>query len=60
MYGRLSISMLWTRRCGKVFKEVNPHALQNIAEKQLEAIERGMWDSLRGDMNEGCGAIPWS
>jgi cobaltochelatase CobN subunit (EC 6.6.1.2) len=26
-------------------KEVNPHALQNIAERLLEAIERDMWDA---------------
>jgi cobaltochelatase CobN len=24
-------------------KEVNPYALQNITERLLEAIERGMW-----------------
>jgi cobaltochelatase CobN len=27
------------------FKEVNPWALQNIAERLLEAVERKMWDA---------------
>jgi cobaltochelatase CobN len=26
-------------------KKVNPHALQNIAERLLEAVERGMWQA---------------
>ena len=26
-------------------KEVNPHALQNMTERLLEAIQRGMWDA---------------
>ena len=32
-------------------KEVNPYALQNIAERLLEAIERDMWDTTE-DMKE--------
>ncbi len=26
-------------------KEVNPHALQNMPDKLLEAIQRGMWNT---------------
>jgi len=26
-------------------KKVNPHALQNIAERLLEAVDRGMWQA---------------
>jgi len=29
----------------KWLKEVNPFALQNIVERFLEAIERGMWET---------------
>jgi hydrogenobyrinic acid a,c-diamide cobaltochelatase (EC 6.6.1.2)/cobaltochelatase CobN subunit (EC 6.6.1.2) len=28
-----------------VAEKVNPHALQNIAERLLEAVERGMWQA---------------
>jgi len=28
-----------------VAEDVNPHALQNIAERLLEAVERGMWQA---------------
>ncbi len=27
------------------FKEVNPFALQNITERLLEAVKRGMWEA---------------
>jgi cobaltochelatase CobN len=29
----------------KWFQEVNPYALQNITERLLEAIERGLWQT---------------
>lgn len=45
MYDRLAETYALDQAMRRWFKEVNPWALQNIAERLLEAAERGMWDA---------------
>jgi len=43
MYEELARKYALDRGMQEWFREVNPYALHNIAERLLEAIERGMW-----------------
>jgi len=45
MYDRFSDKYALDPEMQKWMKEVNPYALQNIVDKLLEAISRGMWDA---------------
>jgi cobaltochelatase CobN len=43
MYEKLAEKFVLDEEMQQWLKDVNPFALQNIAERLLEAIERGMW-----------------
>jgi len=45
MYEELAKKYALDKEMQQWLKEVNPYALQNIAERLLEAIERGMWQA---------------
>ena len=45
MYEELANKYALDRDMQEWLKKVNPHALQNIAERLLEAVERGMWQA---------------
>jgi cobaltochelatase CobN len=45
MYEELANKYALDKDMQEWLKEVNPHALQNIAERLLEAVERGMWQA---------------
>jgi len=45
MYEELANKYALDREMQEWLKDVNPHALQNIAERLLEAVERGMWQA---------------
>ena len=45
MYEELARKYALDKDMQQWFKEVNPYALQNIAERLLEAIKRGMWQA---------------
>jgi cobaltochelatase CobN len=45
MYQGLADKYAFDKRMRDWLKEVNPYALQNITERLLEAIGRGMWDA---------------
>jgi len=45
MYEELANKYALDKQMQEWLKEVNPHALQNIAERLLEAVERGMWQA---------------
>ena len=45
MYERLADRYAFDADMREWFKNVNPYALQNITERLLEAISRGMWDA---------------
>ncbi|UWG98479.1 cobaltochelatase subunit CobN [Dehalobacter sp. DCM] len=45
MYERLAKTYALDEKMQEWLKEVNPFALQNITERLLEAIKRGMWDA---------------
>ncbi len=45
MYEELANKYALDKEMQRWLKEVNPYALQNIAERLLEAIERGMWQA---------------
>ncbi|MEN3036555.1 MAG: cobaltochelatase subunit CobN [Candidatus Methanosuratincola petrocarbonis] len=45
MYEELANRYALDKEMQEWLKDVNPHALQNIVERLLEAIERGMWRS---------------
>jgi len=45
MYEELAKKYALDKEMQEWLKEVNPYALQNIAERLLEAIERGMWQA---------------
>ena len=45
MYEKLAETYVLDLEMQKWLKEVNPFALQNIVERFLEAIERGMWET---------------
>lgn len=45
MYQGLAEKYAFDQRMREWLKEVNPYALQNITERLLEAISRGMWDA---------------
>ncbi len=45
MYERLAETYALDPAMQEWFKEVNPEALQNITERLLEAVQRGMWDA---------------
>jgi cobaltochelatase CobN len=51
MYEELAKKYALDKEMQRWLKEVNSYALQNIAERLLEAIERGMWQATEG-MNE--------
>lgn len=45
MYKKLAETYVLDLEMQKWLKEVNPFALQNMVERFLEAIERGMWET---------------
>ena len=45
MYEELAKKYALDKNMQEWFKKVNPYALQNIAERLLEAIKRGMWQA---------------
>jgi len=45
MYEELACKYALDKEMQDWLKKVNPHALQNIAERLLEAVERGMWQA---------------
>jgi cobaltochelatase CobN len=45
MYEGLAQKYAFDERMKQWLKEVNPYALQNITERLIEAINRGMWDA---------------
>lgn len=45
MYERLAKTYALDPAMQEWFKKVNPYALQNIAERLLEAVKRGMWEA---------------
>ncbi len=45
MYEELANRYALDREMQEWLKKVNPHALQNIAERLLEAVDRGMWQA---------------
>ncbi|HOT07404.1 MAG TPA: cobaltochelatase subunit CobN [Methanotrichaceae archaeon] len=45
MYEELASKYALDKEMQEWLKDVNPHALQNIAERLLEAAERGMWQA---------------
>jgi cobaltochelatase CobN len=45
MYEELANKYALDKEMQEWLKDVNPHALQNIAERLLEAVERGMWQA---------------
>jgi cobalamin biosynthesis Mg chelatase CobN len=45
MYEQLARKYALDEEMQEWLKEVNPYALQNITERLLEAIERGMWET---------------
>jgi len=45
MYEELANKYALDKEMQAWLKKVNPHALQNIAERLLEAVERGMWQA---------------
>jgi len=55
MYDRVATRYALDPEMQRWFKEVNPYALQNILDKLLEVIERGMWsadDSMRDRLRD--------
>jgi len=52
MYEELANKYALDKEMQDWLKDVNPHALQNITERLLEAVERGMWQPS-DDMKEG-------
>ena len=51
MYKEVAEKYALDREMKEWMKEVNPYALQNILDKLLEAIHRGMWQA-DADMEE--------
>ncbi|MHC1687805.1 MAG: cobaltochelatase subunit CobN [Methanothrix sp.] len=45
MYEELANKYALDKEMQEWLKDVNPHALQNITERLLEAVERGMWQA---------------
>ena len=45
MYQRLAETYAFNEEMQEWFKKHNPYALNNITERLLEAIERGMWNA---------------
>ncbi|MFZ2472898.1 MAG: cobaltochelatase subunit CobN, partial [Methanothrix sp.] len=45
MYEELANKYALDKEMQEWMKKVNPHALQNIAERLLEAVEREMWQA---------------
>ncbi|MEM2098602.1 MAG: cobaltochelatase subunit CobN [Candidatus Bathyarchaeia archaeon] len=45
MYEDLAKKYVFDKDMQEWFKEVNPYALQNIVERLLEAIQRGLWNA---------------
>jgi cobaltochelatase CobN len=45
MYDGLAQKYAFDPQMQKWFKEVNPYALQNISERLIEALKRGMWQT---------------
>jgi cobaltochelatase CobN len=56
MYEALANKYALDEKMQEWLKEVNPHALMNIAERLLEAIDREMWDASE-EMREGLRGI---
>ena len=52
MYKKIAEKYALDPEMQKWMKEVNPYALQNILDKLLEAISRGMWDTDKEMENE--------
>ena len=45
MYEKLAEKYVLDKQMQEWLKQVNPYALQNMLERFLEAISRGMWDA---------------
>jgi cobaltochelatase CobN len=45
MYEELANKYVLDEKMQEWLKEVNPYALQNMTERLLEAIERGLWNA---------------
>jgi cobaltochelatase CobN len=45
MYEDLAYKYVLDEKMQEWLKEVNPYALQNMTERLLEAIERGLWNA---------------
>jgi cobaltochelatase CobN len=45
MYERVTAAYVGDAEVRKFFEQSNPWALRSIAERLLEAVERGMWDA---------------
>jgi cobaltochelatase CobN len=45
MYANIAKKYVLDAEMQKWLKEVNPYALQNMVERLLEAVERGMWNA---------------
>ncbi|MCL5877521.1 MAG: cobaltochelatase subunit CobN [Candidatus Bathyarchaeota archaeon] len=52
MYEDLAKKYVLDKAMQEWLKDVNPHALQNMVERLLEAIERGMWQASQEMKNE--------
>jgi cobaltochelatase CobN len=55
MYEELANKYALDKEMQEWLKKVNPHALQNIAERLLEAVERGMWrasDEMKEELRD--------
>ena len=52
MYEKLAEKYVLDKKMQEWFKEVNPYALQNMVERFLEAIERGLWNAADDMKNQ--------
>lgn len=52
MYEDLARKYVFDADMQEWLKKVNPYALQNMTERLLEAIKRGMWDAAEETKNE--------
>ena len=59
MYERLTEEYVLDDENRKFMAESNPWALHGMAERLLEAADRGMWAQPEGDTSTGCGRCCW-
>lgn len=59
MYKELANKYALDKTMQDWLKEVNTYALQNIAERLLEAIKRDMWQATE-EMNQNCVIFTWT